>query len=72
MVENEGRRAGLRLREIREFLDLDLGLLDLSSPCEWAGRDVQEAVGSEKSELGTEMDTECGRPSPLTPSLPSD
>ena len=39
MIENKGRRAGLRLREIK-----GLGFLDLVLSSQCAGRDLQEAV----------------------------
>lgn len=60
MIENKGRRVGLRLREIKA-----LGLLELRLSSQCAGREVKEAVRSQKPELNpvqrSEMDTQCGR-----------
>lgn len=66
MRENQGRTVGLRLRKIKELLDLRL-----SPQC--ADRDVREAVGSQKPEVSTEVSN--GHPEGearcLPPGLPS-
>ena len=50
MIENQGRRVGLRLRKIKE-----LELLDLRLSPQCVDRDVREAVGSQKPEVKTEV-----------------
>lgn len=67
MTENKGRRAGLRLRQIK-----GLGFLDLGLSSQRAARDLQEAVRGQKPELSPEV--RSGPPvwEALPLSLPSD
>ena len=69
MIENQGRRVGLRLRKIKE-----LELLDLRLSPQCVDRDVREAVGSQKPEVNTEVSNgyPMGEAQCLPLGLPSD